>query len=93
MTKILTGGVGKVEVTRAIDALGLDALDVTASSDIDAAMKLRAGQADDPGEQPSARCRGEQRPQGQPGPGQAHGLSVDRVVQPAHAISFSIMLR
>ncbi|MFJ9690288.1 DUF2620 domain-containing protein [Streptomyces bacillaris] len=46
MTKILTGGVGKVEVTRAIGALGLDALDVTASSDIDAAMKLRTGQAD-----------------------------------------------
>ncbi|MEU2096135.1 DUF2620 domain-containing protein [Streptomyces globisporus] len=46
MTKILTGGVGKVEVTRTIDALGIDSLDVAASSDIDAAMKFRAGQAD-----------------------------------------------
>ncbi|RPK33075.1 DUF2620 domain-containing protein [Streptomyces sp. ADI93-02] len=46
MTKILTGGVGKVEVTRAIGALGIDSLDVIASSDMDAAMKFRAGQAD-----------------------------------------------
>ncbi|MFE9364626.1 DUF2620 domain-containing protein [Streptomyces sp. NPDC006978] len=46
MTKILTGGVGKVEVTQAIGKLGIDALDVVPSSDMDAAMKLRAGQAD-----------------------------------------------
>ncbi len=46
MTKILTGGVGKVEVTQAIGGLGIDSLDVIPSSDMDAAMKLRAGQAD-----------------------------------------------
>ncbi|MFF4243248.1 DUF2620 domain-containing protein [Streptomyces sp. NPDC001822] len=46
MTKILTGGVGKVEVTKAIADLGIDTLDVVQSSDMDAAMKLRAGQAD-----------------------------------------------
>ncbi|MFE5091607.1 DUF2620 domain-containing protein [Streptomyces sp. NPDC056638] len=46
MTKILTGGVGKVEVARAIGKLGIDSLDVAASSDMDAAMKLRVGQAD-----------------------------------------------
>ncbi|MFF6908996.1 DUF2620 domain-containing protein [Streptomyces sp. NPDC012389] len=46
MTKILTGGVGKVEVARSIDSLGIDSLDVAASSDIDAAMKFRTGQAD-----------------------------------------------
>ncbi|NEE05733.1 DUF2620 family protein, partial [Streptomyces sp. SID7499] len=46
MTKILTGGVGKVEVTQAIGRLGIDSLDVVPSSDMDAAMKLRVGQAD-----------------------------------------------
>ncbi|MFF2650754.1 DUF2620 domain-containing protein [Streptomyces sp. NPDC058045] len=46
MTKILTGGVGKTEVTRAVSALGIESLDITPSSDMDAAMKLRAGQAD-----------------------------------------------
>ncbi|MEV3933701.1 DUF2620 domain-containing protein [Streptomyces sp. NPDC053728] len=46
MTKILTGGVGKVEVTRAVGALALDGLDIVPSSDMDAAMKLRVGQAD-----------------------------------------------
>ncbi|MEV7404540.1 DUF2620 domain-containing protein [Streptomyces sp. NPDC091267] len=46
MTKILTGGVGKAEVTAAIRQLGIDSLDVVASSDMDAAMKLRVGQAD-----------------------------------------------
>ncbi|WP_327111848.1 DUF2620 domain-containing protein [Streptomyces sp. NBC_01341] len=46
MTKILTGGVGKVEVTKAIGGLGIDSLDIVQSSDMDAAMKLRAGQAD-----------------------------------------------
>ncbi|MFD0019805.1 DUF2620 domain-containing protein [Streptomyces sp. NPDC058382] len=46
MTKILTGGVGKAEVTAAIGGLGIDSLDVVASSDMDAALKLRAGQAD-----------------------------------------------
>ncbi|MCX4829622.1 DUF2620 domain-containing protein [Streptomyces sp. NBC_00006] len=46
MTKILTGGVGKVEVANTIKELGLDGVEVTVSSDMDAAMKLRAGQAD-----------------------------------------------
>ncbi|RII09564.1 hypothetical protein DSC45_30160 [Streptomyces sp. YIM 130001] len=46
MTKILTGGVGKVEVTRTVNALGLDGVEAVESSDMDAAMKLRAGQAD-----------------------------------------------
>ncbi|MGV9313921.1 DUF2620 domain-containing protein [Streptomyces sp. NPDC003691] len=45
-TRILTGGVGKVEVTETIGRLGLDSLHVTLSSDLDAAMKLRAAQAD-----------------------------------------------
>ncbi|MET8475124.1 DUF2620 domain-containing protein [Streptomyces sp. NPDC006422] len=46
MTKILTGGVGKVEAANAVKELGLDGVEVTVSSDMDAAMKLRAGQAD-----------------------------------------------
>lgn len=46
MTKILTGGVGKVEVTRVVNDLGLDGVQATESSDMDAAMKLRVGQAD-----------------------------------------------
>ncbi|MFJ9178617.1 DUF2620 domain-containing protein [Streptomyces sp. NPDC102360] len=46
MTKILTGGVGKVEVANTVKELGLDGVEVTVSSDMDAAMKLRAGQAD-----------------------------------------------
>ncbi|WP_394429969.1 DUF2620 domain-containing protein [Streptomyces sp. SGAir0957] len=46
MTKILTGGVGKVEVADTVKGLGLDGVEVTVSSDMDAAMKLRAGQAD-----------------------------------------------
>lgn len=46
MTKILTGGVGKVEVTQTVKQLGLDGVEIVASSDMDAAMKLRAGQAD-----------------------------------------------
>ncbi|MEV1024048.1 DUF2620 domain-containing protein [Streptomyces sp. NPDC050264] len=46
MTKILTGGVGKVEVANTVKELGLDGVDITVSSDMDAAMKLRAGQAD-----------------------------------------------
>ncbi|MGC5341946.1 DUF2620 domain-containing protein [Streptomyces sp. DT24] len=46
MTKILTGGVGKVEVTETIKKLGLDGIEVVKSSDMDAAMKLRVGQAD-----------------------------------------------
>ncbi|GAA2322830.1 DUF2620 domain-containing protein [Streptomyces kunmingensis] len=46
MTKILTGGVGKVEVANTVKELGLDGVEVTLSSDMDAAMKLRAGQAD-----------------------------------------------
>lgn len=46
MTKILTGGVGKKEVADAVKALGIDGVDIAVSSDMDAAMKLRAGQAD-----------------------------------------------
>lgn len=46
MTKILTGGVGKLEVAEAVRQLALDGVDVAVSSDMDAAMKLRAGQAD-----------------------------------------------
>ncbi|MEU8485716.1 DUF2620 domain-containing protein [Streptomyces sp. NPDC048641] len=46
MTKILTGGVGKVEVTGTVEALALDGVDIAVSNDMDAAMKLRAGQAD-----------------------------------------------
>ncbi|MGP3977761.1 DUF2620 domain-containing protein [Streptomyces sp. 8N114] len=46
MTKILTGGVGKTEVASAVQALGLDGVEVAVSSDMDAAMKLRSGQAD-----------------------------------------------
>ncbi|WP_326690257.1 MULTISPECIES: DUF2620 domain-containing protein [unclassified Streptomyces] len=46
MTKILTGGVGKTEVAHTVTALGLDGVQVAVSSDMDAAMKLRAGQAD-----------------------------------------------
>jgi hypothetical protein len=46
MTKILTGGIGKTEVAGIVSKLDLDGLDVVVSSDMDAAMKLRAGQAD-----------------------------------------------
>ncbi|MGW1018894.1 DUF2620 domain-containing protein [Streptomyces niveus] len=46
MTKILTGGVGKAEVTETVKKLGLDGIEVTLSNDMDAAMKLRGGQAD-----------------------------------------------
>lgn len=46
MTKILTGGVGKKEVADAVAALGLDGVEAVVSSDMDAAMKLRSGQAD-----------------------------------------------
>ncbi|MFI1017353.1 DUF2620 domain-containing protein [Streptomyces sp. NPDC020965] len=46
MQKILTGGVGKVETAEAVRALALDGVEVIVSSDMDAAMKLRAGQAD-----------------------------------------------
>ncbi|MGW6457665.1 DUF2620 domain-containing protein [Streptomyces sp. NPDC055078] len=46
MTKILTGGIGKVETASTVKALALDGIEVSVSSDMDAAMKLRAGQAD-----------------------------------------------
>ncbi|MFH8614548.1 DUF2620 domain-containing protein [Streptomyces sp. NPDC017979] len=46
MSRILTGGVGKVEVADTVKQLALDGVEVTVSSDMDAAMKLRAGQAD-----------------------------------------------
>ncbi|MFC4493997.1 DUF2620 domain-containing protein [Streptomyces ovatisporus] len=46
MTKILTGGVGKAQVAEALGELGIGGLEVTVSNDMEAAMKLRAGQAD-----------------------------------------------
>jgi Protein of unknown function DUF2620 len=46
MTKILVGGVGKVQVAEALAELGIDGLEITRSNDMEAAMKLRAGQAD-----------------------------------------------
>lgn len=46
MTKILTGGVGKLEVAEALAELGIDGLEITVSNDMEGAMKLRAGQAD-----------------------------------------------
>jgi hypothetical protein len=46
MTKILTGGVGKAEVAQVITALAADGVEAAVSSDMEAALKLRAGQAD-----------------------------------------------
>lgn len=46
MTKILIGGVGKAEVAQVLGELDVKGLDVAGSSDMEAAMKLRAGQAD-----------------------------------------------
>jgi Protein of unknown function DUF2620 len=46
MARILTGGVGKTEVADTLRALALDGLEVTVSSDLEAASRLRAGQAD-----------------------------------------------
>ncbi|MEU3653911.1 DUF2620 domain-containing protein [Streptomyces sp. NPDC032161] len=46
MKKILTGGVGKTEVAQTITAMAVDGVEVAVSNDMDAAMKLRAGQAD-----------------------------------------------
>lgn len=46
MTKILLGGVGKAHVAEALAELAIDGLEITVSNDMDAAMKLRAGQAD-----------------------------------------------
>lgn len=44
--KIILGGVGKSEVASKIKEFGTEGLEVNATSDMDAAMKLRAGQAD-----------------------------------------------
>ncbi|MEV0374292.1 DUF2620 family protein [Streptomyces sp. NPDC050636] len=46
MTKILTGGVGKSEVASAVTGLGLPGVEIVVSSDMDAAVQLRAGRAD-----------------------------------------------
>jgi hypothetical protein len=46
VTKILIGGVGKAQVAEALAELSLDGLEITVSNDMEAAMKLRAGQAD-----------------------------------------------
>ncbi|WP_043270829.1 DUF2620 family protein [Streptomyces sp. CT34] len=46
MTKILTGGVGKSEVVRAVTGLGLPGVSIATSNDMDAAVTLRAGHAD-----------------------------------------------
>ena len=44
--RILLGGVGKSDVASKIREIGEEGLDVTITNDMDAAMKLRAGQAD-----------------------------------------------
>jgi hypothetical protein len=44
--RILLGGVGKSEVASKIKELGAEGLEVKATNDMDAAMKLRSGQAD-----------------------------------------------
>jgi len=44
--RILLGGVGKSEVASKIKELGTEGLEVKATNDMDAAMKLRSGQAD-----------------------------------------------
>lgn len=44
--RILLGGVGKSEVASRIKEIGDEGLEVKATNDMDAAMKLRAGQAD-----------------------------------------------
>lgn len=46
MTTILVGGVAKGEVASAIREAGEDGLDVKVSNDMEAAAKLRSGQAD-----------------------------------------------
>ncbi|PSJ29707.1 DUF2620 domain-containing protein [Streptosporangium nondiastaticum] len=46
MTRILTGGLGKAEVARAVRELRLPGVEVALSSDMDAAVKLSGGQAD-----------------------------------------------
>lgn len=46
MTRILTGGIGKAQVAEELGGLGIDGLEVAVSSDMEAAMRLRAGQAD-----------------------------------------------
>lgn len=46
MTKILTGGIGKTEVAGIVSKLGIDGIEIVVSNDMDAAMKLRGGQAD-----------------------------------------------
>lgn len=46
MTKILTGGVAKVQVAEDLAGLDIEGLEVAVSNDMEAAMKLRAGQAD-----------------------------------------------
>jgi Protein of unknown function DUF2620 len=46
MARILTGGIGKTEVADAVRALALDGLQVAVSTDLEAATRLRTGQAD-----------------------------------------------
>ncbi len=46
MTKILTGGVAKAQVAEELAEMDIGGLEVTVSNDMEAAMKLRAGQAD-----------------------------------------------
>ncbi|MFG2529872.1 DUF2620 family protein [Streptomyces sp. NPDC048516] len=46
MTKILTGGLGKSEVAGQVTGLGLPDVEIAVSNDMDAAVQLRAGQAD-----------------------------------------------
>jgi hypothetical protein len=46
MIKILAGGVGKTEVARTVAQVAPETVEVAVSSDMDAAVQLRAGQAD-----------------------------------------------
>ncbi|GAA4083607.1 DUF2620 domain-containing protein [Actinomadura miaoliensis] len=46
MIKILSGGVGKVDVARTVAQVAPETLEVAVSNDMEAAMRLRAGQAD-----------------------------------------------
>jgi hypothetical protein len=46
VTKILTGGIGKAQVADLLADLGIDGLETAVSNDMEAAMRLRTGQAD-----------------------------------------------
>ncbi len=46
MTRILTGGLGRTDVARIVQQLGLDGIDVAESDNMGAAVELRSGRAD-----------------------------------------------